>query len=107
MVNRVDVQEMIGKVDFVVDDRAEAAGYHKMTTYIEIETVDGRTVSGVADFGKGSPSNPMTYNEVGAKFLECAEFAGWDKARAERIVSMVAEFETLPSLDSLTAELRT
>ena len=29
---------MIEKVDFVVDDEAERAGYHKMTTIIDIET---------------------------------------------------------------------
>ena len=32
-----DVQAMIEKVDFVVDDEAERAGYHKMTTIIDIE----------------------------------------------------------------------
>ncbi|MEE4121250.1 MAG: MmgE/PrpD family protein [Paracoccaceae bacterium] len=106
VVNRPDVQAMIEKVDFVVDERAEAAGYHKMTTYIDIELADGRTVSGVADFGKGSPANPMSYDEVAGKFHECAEFAGWDRARAERVVAMVAEFEKLDSLEQLMAELR-
>ncbi len=106
VVNRADVQEMIGKVDFVVDERAEAAGYHKMTTYIDIELNDGRTVSGMADFGKGSPAHPMSYDEVAAKFHECAEFAGWDRSRAERVVSMVAEFERLDGLEPLMAELR-
>jgi 2-methylcitrate dehydratase PrpD len=106
VVNRPDVQAMIEKVDFVVDERAEAAGYHKMTTYIDIELADGRTVSGVADFGKGSPANPMSYDEVAGKFHECAEFAGWDRARAERVVAMVAEFEKLGALEQLMAELR-
>lgn len=106
VVNRPDVQELLRRVDFVVDDRAEAAGYHKMTTHIDIETKDGRTISGVADFGKGSPSNPMSYDEVAGKFRECAEFAGWNKDRAESVVGMVAEFETMPDLSALTAALR-
>ena len=107
VVNRSDVQEMIRKVDFVVDDRAEIAGYHKMTTYIDIETTDGRTISGMADFGKGSPSNPMSYEEVARKFRECAEFAAWDMGRAESVVEMVAGFEKMDSLEELMAALRT
>lgn len=106
VVNRPDVQEMIGKVNLVVDDRAEAAGYHKMTTYIDIEMTDGSVISGVEDFGKGSPSNPMTYDEVAEKFHGCAAFAGWNRARADRVVTMVAEFERLESLDVLMEELR-
>lgn len=101
VVNRDDVKAMIEKVDFVVDERAEAAGYHKMTTYIDITMKDGRTISGMADFGKGSPANPMSYDEVAQKFHECAEFAGWDKDRANQVVDIVAGFEDLTSLDRL------
>lgn len=106
VVNRPDVQELLRRVEFVVDDRAEAAGYHKMTTYIDIETTDGRTISGVADYGKGSPSNPMSYDEVADKFRECAEFAGWDKGRAESVVAMVADFEGMADLGKLMDALR-
>ena len=102
-VLRPDVQAMIEKVDFVIDERAEAAGYHLMTTYIDIKLKDGRTISGKADFGKGSPANPMSYDEVAAKFLECAEFARWDMGKAKEVVGMVAEFEKLPDIRGLMA----
>jgi 2-methylcitrate dehydratase PrpD len=105
VINRPDVKAMIEKVDFVVDERAEAAGYHKMTSYIDVTLKDGRTISGMADFGKGSPINPMSYDEVAAKFHECAEFAGWDKAKAGSVVSLVRDLETLPSLDRLLGAL--
>lgn len=103
IVLRDDVRSMISKVDFVVDDRAEAAGYHLMTTYIDIKLKDGRTISGVADFGKGSPANPMSYNEVADKFLECCEFARWDVGKAREVVGMVADFENLPDIRKLMA----
>jgi 2-methylcitrate dehydratase PrpD len=103
VINRPDVKAMIEKVDFVIDERAEAAGYHKMTTYIDITLKDGKTISGMADFGKGSPANPMSFEEVAAKFRECAEFARWDKAQAEDVVGMVRDMESLPSLDRLLA----
>jgi len=106
VVRRADVQRMIEKVDFVVDERAEAAGYHKMTTYIDVTLKDGRTISGVADFGKGSPAKPMTFEEVAAKFSECAEFARWSKARAKDVVGMVRDLEELDDIGRLTGALR-
>lgn len=106
VVRRPDVKEMISKVDFVVDSRAEAAGYHLMTTYIDVELADGRTITGMADFGKGSPANPMSYDEVAQKFRECAEFASWDMSKASEIVAMVAELETLPDIHGLMTLLR-
>ena len=102
VVNRSDVQEMIGKVHFGVHPEAEAAGYDKMTTIIDIHLKDGRTVSGRADFGKGSPSNPMSYDEAADKFRECAEFARWDESSTEQIVETVHKLETLDSVRHLT-----
>lgn len=105
VVRRPDVQAMIEKVDFVVDTQAEATGYHKMTTLIDIQLVDGRTVSGRADFGKGSPADPMTYEEVADKFRENAEYAKFPSGQAQQVVAMVRDLETLPSIDRLTAAL--
>lgn len=102
VVNRADVQELIGRVHFGVHPEAEAAGYDKMTTIIDIHLKDGRTLSGRADFGKGSPANPMTYDEVADKFRGCAEFARWDSARTERIVEAVRELESIGSVRELT-----
>ena len=105
VVLRPDVQAMIEKVDFVVDERAEAAGYHKMTTYIDLELTDGRTISGMADFGKGSPAIPMSYEEVADKYRECARYARWNKRRAENVVGMVRDLEDLGDIRRLTAAL--
>jgi 2-methylcitrate dehydratase PrpD len=101
VVLQPEVQKMIEKVDFVVDQEAEAAGYHKMTTIIAIELANGRKVSGRADFGKGSPAMPMSYDEVAAKFRENAEFAKFPKRRADEVVAMVRELESLPAVSKL------
>jgi 2-methylcitrate dehydratase PrpD len=106
VVNRPDVKAMIERIEFVIDERAEAAGYHKMTTYLDITLTDGRKLSGMADFGKGSPANPMSFDEVAAKFHECAEFAGWDRGKAGEVAAMVRDFEELPGLDALMGALR-
>jgi len=102
VVNRADVQEMVGRVRFGAHPEAEAAGYDKMTTLLDIRLKDGRTISGRADFGKGSPANPMSYDEVAGKFRECARFAKWEPARAERVVELVRGLEELESVRELT-----
>ncbi len=76
-----------------------------MTTLIDIELKDGRKISGRADFGKGSPAFPMSYDEVADKFRENAEFAGMANGKANEIVELVRRLETLKSLDELAARL--
>jgi 2-methylcitrate dehydratase PrpD len=107
VVLRPDVQAMIEKIDFVVDEEAERAGFHKMTTIIDIELSGGRKISGRADFGKGSPANPMSYDEVADKFRECAEFARFPRDKVESVVAMVRDLEGLPSIERLMGLLRT
>jgi 2-methylcitrate dehydratase PrpD len=102
VVNRRDVQAMIEKIEFVVDADAEAAGYEKMTTIIEIELADGRKIGGRADFGKGSPANPMSDEELAAKFRECAGWGKLPKADAEKVIDLVFNLEKLKSIRELT-----
>ncbi len=105
VVHRADVRAMIEKIDFVIDDEAERAGYHKMTTIIDIDLANGQRISGRADFGKGSPANPMSYDEVAGKFHECAEFARIERGRADQIVAMVRDLESVPQIERLTGLL--
>ena len=102
VVNRLDVQALIRRVDFGVHPDAEAAGFDKMTTIVEVELDDGTIVKGSADFGKGSPANPMTDAELEQKFFECAAWGGLDAARARRIVDMVWRIEELTDVRELT-----
>jgi 2-methylcitrate dehydratase PrpD len=102
VVNREDVRTMIEKIDFGVHPEAEAAGYDKMTTIIDIVLTDGRTISGRADFGKGSPAMPMTYDDVADKFLDCADFAGWPSANAKRVVELVRRLDEVRDVREVT-----
>ena len=102
VVNRVDVQDMIRRVDFGVHPQAEAAGFDKMTTIIEIELNDGRVLKGVADFGKGSPANPMSDEELMQKFGECAKWGGLNDSTAQRVIECVWRIELLQDLRELT-----
>lgn len=102
VVNRPDVQEMISRVQFYTDPEAEKAGYDKMTTILKITLKDGRVIRGKADFGKGSPVNPMSYDEVAAKFLGCAAFAEWPTPKAKQVIELVRKLEDLPDVRTLT-----
>jgi len=105
VVNRPDVQEMIGRVRFYADPEAEKAGYDKMTTIIKITLKDGRTIAGRADFGKGSPLNPMSYDEVAEKFQGCAAFAEWPTAKTTKVIDLVRKLEEVSKVRALTALL--
>lgn len=101
VVERDDVKAMIERVNFHVHPEAEAAGYDKMTTIIDIHLKDGRTISGGADFGKGSPANPMSYDECADKFRGCAEFARWPTDKSEAIIATVRGLERLGDIREL------
>ena len=103
VVNRREVQDIIARVHFGVHPVAEAAGYNKMTTILEIRLQDGRTILGRADFAKGSPAIPMSYEETAEKFLDCAAFARWPHDKSKAAVERVRGLESLPDVRSLTA----
>jgi 2-methylcitrate dehydratase PrpD len=102
VVNRADVRRIIEKVEFGVHPEAEAAGYEKMTTIIDIDLKDGRKINGRADFGKGSPTNPMSDDELANKFHECAAWGKLPRANAEKIVDLVFNLEKVKSIRELT-----
>jgi 2-methylcitrate dehydratase PrpD len=105
VVNRPDVQALLQRVEFGVHPEAEAAGFDKMTTIIEIELDDGKVLKGSADFGKGSPTNPMSDEELFNKFRECAAWGGLNRDEAQRVIDMVWRIEDLANIAELTSLL--
>ncbi len=101
VVNRPDVQALLARVDFGVHPEAEAAGFDKMTTIVEVELDDGTIVKGSADFGKGSPVNPMSDAELEQKFRECAAWGGLERTQAQRVIDLVWKIERLENVGEL------
>ena len=101
VVHRPEVQEMIRKINFYVDPEAESAGFDKMTSILKIRLKDGRVIAGRADFAKGSPANPMTFEEAATKFRGCAEYAGCSKSKSEKIIAFVRTLDSVPDVDVL------
>jgi 2-methylcitrate dehydratase PrpD len=105
VVQRADVQDMIKRVSFYVDPEAEHAGLDKMTSLLKIHLKGGKVLAGRAEFAKGSPANPMSYDEVADKFRGCAEFAKWPKPKAEIVIAAVKSLETAADVGKLSAAL--
>src|SRR6266581_628947 len=105
VVQRAEVHDMIRRVHFYVDEEAEKEGYDKMTSLLKVHLKDGRVIIGRADFGKGSPADPMTFREAAVKFQGCAEYAEWPKAKVEKIIDFVKTLESASDVSTLSSLL--
>jgi 2-methylcitrate dehydratase PrpD len=73
-----------------------------MMSLLKIHLKDRRVITGRADFGKGSPANPMTFDDVAVKFRGCAEFAEWPASKTEKIMAFVKTLDSVPDVSALT-----
>ncbi len=112
VVRRPDVQDMVRRVRYYVDaNSGTPAGSDSFQAVLEeaatltIFMKDGRVLSARTEPAKGSPRNPMTYDEVADKFRTNAEFAKWPTQKAESMVALVKSLESAATLDRLTAAL--
>jgi 2-methylcitrate dehydratase PrpD len=113
-VRRADVQDMIARVNFSADPEFDKLGKEggfqavlEEPMIIRVHMKDGRVLSTRTEPAKGSPKNPMTYDEVADKFRTNAEFAKWPARKADSIVELVKSLESTPTLAPLTAALST
>jgi 2-methylcitrate dehydratase PrpD len=106
VVNRADVQAMIQRVTFEADPSADEGGYREMTSLIDVELTDGRVLETRAEFGKGSPANPMTDDELVAKFLDCLDWAGIPASTGREVADRVLHLEDESSIGDVIAPLR-
>jgi 2-methylcitrate dehydratase PrpD len=115
VVQRKDVQDMIGRSRFFVDQEHDTRGRNGeslQATLVEGNSIkiylkDGKVVAGKSGFAKGSPQNPMSYEEVAEKFRGNVDFAKWPKSKGEAVIEMVKTLETQPDLTKLAAALTT
>ena len=93
---------MIRRINFYVDPEAESAGFDKMTSILKIHLKDGKVITGRADFAKGSPADPMTFEEAATKFRGCADYAEWPKTKAEQIITFVRSLDSASHVSALS-----
>jgi 2-methylcitrate dehydratase PrpD len=110
---RPDMQDMIKRVRYYVDpefNKLELQGASLQAMLVEqsvlkIYMKNGKVISGRTEPAKGSPENPMTYEEVADKFRGSAEFLKWPSQKAETVIELVKSLETVPDMSKLTAAL--
>ena len=91
-LNRADVREMMNKVDYTAYRDGED-GYTNVTTLIDITLDDGSVVSGRTDHARGSTKSPMSFEDVAAKFQQCAAFGGHPAEKAAILEKSVVDLD--------------
>lgn len=88
------------RIEFAIDPGMP--GSEQFKGVVELEMTDGRRFREVEDHNRGSAANPMTQQEIEAKFRE--NVAGvLDEDRASRVIAAAMALETLESGAALTA----
>jgi 2-methylcitrate dehydratase PrpD len=113
-VRRAEVQDMTGRVRYYADPEFDTLGRDgafqavlEEPAVVKMYMKDGRLLTTRTEPAKGSPKNPMTYEEVADKFRTNAEFARWPPAKTESIITLVRSLERAPNMAALTAALTT
>src|SRR6266850_5899535 len=111
-VRRAEVQDMTGRVRYYADPEFDTLGRDgafqavlEEPAVVKMYMKDGRLLSTRTEPAKGSPKNPMTYEDVADKFRTNAEFARWPPAKTESIITLVRSLERAPNMAALTAAL--
>ena len=100
------VQDMMRRVRTEFDPVIEAKGYEKIRSRVEVVLKDGRKL--IRDSGeayRGGPDNPLSDQELQAKFADCSQNLLDAKARQE-INAAVAALETIRDMREFVSLLR-
>jgi len=68
---------------------------------IKVTLKDGRTYAEAYYPAKGAADNPLTRDDLTAKFNECAEWGGIPAAKAARAIALVSELERQANVNAL------
>ncbi len=101
-VTNPQVHALLDKVEIVETDECNAGYPAGIPNKLIIETTDGRRLEKRVDYPRGHAGNPMTDDEVIAKFRGLAEGV-IDTATADRIVEQVFKLETLEDITPILA----
>lgn len=83
------------EVDLRTGSQKDERGTFPMPGIVTVIERNGRATQRTVDYVKGHPKNPMSYDDVAGKFLDCARFGRPDWARAEEVVETVRDLERI------------
>lgn len=98
-VRSAAVQQMMQKVETILDADIEARGFDKIRSIVEVDLADGRRLAQTADERyRGGPDHPFTRQDLHDKFRECAELV----LTPSRIAETLAAVESLDGMADVT-----
>lgn len=104
-VQSAPVQQMMTKVERILDPEIEARGFDKIRSTIEVDLADGRRLVEQADESyRGGPDRPFTRDELHEKFSECAALVLPPPA-IDDIFEMVESIDRLSDITALISSL--
>ncbi len=100
-VQSAPAQEMMSKVQRVLDPEIEAKGWEKIRSTVEVDLADGRTLVQQADERyRGGPDLPFTREDLCEKFSDCASLVLPD-SRVMELFNMVESLEDISDISDL------
>jgi 2-methylcitrate dehydratase PrpD len=100
-VQSAPVQEMMRKVERVLDAEIEAKGWEKIRSTVEVDLTDGRSLVEHADERyRGGPDLPFSRDELYEKFNDCASLV-LPEPRVSETFAMVESLETVTDIREL------
>ena len=100
-INLAQVKELMNKVSCVKDAELEEEFPKKWPASVTLKTKDGKTYSTRIDFPKGDPENPLTWDELIAKFRNLIAPV-FIEARQKEIIEKVSALEQEQDLNALS-----
>ena len=94
-----EVKALIEKISVIPDIKYDhIRGTPRVVT---VKLLDGREYSKEVRFAKGSPENPISWNEVCGKFKNCTEQL-MEMSNIKQIMEIVSRLEELKNINTLT-----
>ena len=83
------ILELTSKVIVIEDEELTALCPEKRASILTIYLSNGKTLTKRVDYPKGEPENPLTKEELEAKFRELAMFGGLTKETCDEVINEV------------------
>ena len=100
-----EVARLRAKTRMVADPDLDKGWPEVYASVVEVRTADGRSLSCRVDHAKGTMQNPLTPEEIHAKYLSLATTVT-SAARAEQIAEIVQRMDRTPDVARLAGLLR-
>jgi 2-methylcitrate dehydratase PrpD len=93
------VLQIAEKVNYRFDPQLKGAP-GTLPAIVEIKTKDGKRYSKRVDYPYGSPQNPLSMEDLVAKFRDCARYSARpiSKDKVDRVIQLVTELENVPNV---------